>query len=111
VVCMGRGTGGGVLVRALHVTDGVGTVRARRAGQPRRAWTDGPGKLCRALGLDLRHDGLDLTRTDHGLRLVDRGLRVPDDQVRAGPRVGISKARDLPWRLRVDPSLVSPSVG
>ncbi|MCO5170015.1 MAG: DNA-3-methyladenine glycosylase [Planctomycetes bacterium] len=100
VSCEGAGTGAGVLVRALAPTHGLEQVAARRAGAPRRAWTDGPGKLCRALGITLGDDGQDLVEAAGPVRLV-AGPRAPDAAVVAGPRVGISKAVDLPWRFRL----------
>lgn len=101
VSCGPAGTGAGVLFRAIEPTDGVETIAARRAGAARRAWTDGPGKLCRALAITLADDGQDLLAPNARVRIVDRGERVPDERVVTGPRVGISKAVDLPWRFRV----------
>lgn len=102
VSCGPAGTGAGVLLRAIEATDGVDTIAARRQGAPRRAWTDGPGKLCRALAITLADDGQDLRGPvgEARVRLVDRGERVPDERVVVGPRVGISKAVDLPWRFK-----------
>lgn len=99
------GTGSGVLFRALVPTHGVEAIAARRARAPRRAWTDGPGKLCRALGVVLGDDGQDLAaRAPAGpVALLDAGRRAADAEVEAGPRVGISVATDLPWRLRLRP--------
>ena len=57
----------------------------------------GPGRLCRAFGLDLGLDGSDLCLGP--LRLLPRS--VPVGRILRGPRVGISKARDRPWRFAV----------
>lgn len=101
VSCEAAGTGAGVLVRALVPTHGLEQVAARRAGAPPRAWTDGPGKLCRALGITLADDGQDLVVGGGPVHLVPPARRASDAQVVAGPRVGISKAVDLPWRFRL----------
>lgn len=95
------GHGAGVLFRALVPTHGLELVAARRATAPRRAWTDGPGKLCKALAITLEDDGLDLVTGDGPVRLLDLGARVADADVVAGPRVGISLAVDLPWRFQL----------
>ena len=80
-----------ILIRALEPLGGVD------------ARTNGPGLLCRALGIDRRLDGADLTGDT--LRIEDRGLSVPDADIVAGPRVGIAFAGEpwvsLPWRLSV----------
>ena len=67
-----------------------GCVLIRAAGE----WT-GPGRLTRALGINLGHYGADLTAGD--LQLRD-GPRIIDSLVRITPRIGISKAADLPLR-------------
>lgn len=90
--------GAAVLLRALLPTDGIPEIQARRAPQPRRAWTDGPGKLCQALGVTLADDGAPVGER---IRIVSRGLEVPDAAVTATPRIGISKATELPWRFVV----------
>lgn len=97
VVTGSEGDGQAVLVRALDPVRGVEMMRLRRgAGRP---LADGPGKLCQALGIELGHDGLDVcSGGDPGL--FDDGIAPPSDPV-VGPRIGISKAVDLPWRWRV----------
>lgn len=102
VVCAPEGIGAAVLLRALLPTDGRDAIQRRRGDKPERIWTNGPGKLCAALGITLEDDGLDLQARDCPIRLVDRGVRYPDASVRTGPRVGISKAVDLPWRFLVE---------
>jgi DNA-3-methyladenine glycosylase len=65
----------------------------------------GPGKLCRALGIDKRHTGLDLVTSDE-LWVGDDGLAVERRQVRTGPRVNIDyagpRACRRHWRFWVD---------
>jgi DNA-3-methyladenine glycosylase len=93
------GRGEAVLIRALDLEDGVETAAVRRNNRPRRALSDGPGKLCQALGIDLGHDGHDLL-ANGDLRLVDDGVPPPSNPL-VGPRVGLTKAVDTPWRFRL----------
>lgn len=113
-VVTGRaGVAEAVLVRALVPTDGRRRVAARRRGQPQRSWSDGPGKVCRALAIDLEDDGTPIG-AEGAVVLLDRGLRFGDDEVLVGPRVGISKATELPWRFRVRPEVsrrIRPGAG
>ena len=102
VVAGARGIGAAVLVRALVPTDGREAIEARRGGRAERSWSDGPGKLCAALGITLEDDGQDLVGGGGPVVLIDRGVRYPDERVQVGPRIGISKARELPWRFFVD---------
>lgn len=104
VVLGEAGVASAVLLRGLLPTDGRQAIAARRRGHPERSWTDGPGKLCRALGITLDDDGVCLS--DGPVRLEDRGLRFGAREVVAGPRVGISQAVDLPWRFRVRPEVL-----
>ncbi len=103
VVAGREGEGNAVLVRALSPTDGREVIAERRSQRPERIWTDGPGKLCQALKISLEDDGQDLLG-DGPVRLVDRGLRYSDSRVEVGPRVGISKARELSWRFLLRPA-------
>ena len=69
------GDGQAVLLRAVTPVAGVDEIRARRPGRADRSLTDGPGKLCQAFGLDLRHDRLDLCASAVGR--LDRRRRRP----------------------------------
>lgn len=104
VVVGEAGVASAVLIRGLLPTDGREVIATRRQGHPERSWTDGPGKLCQALGITLEDDGLRLS--EGPVRLEDRGLRFDAREVIAGPRVGISQAVDLPWRFRVRPEVL-----
>ncbi len=101
------GDGQALLVRAVVPVGGRATMRARRrptvAGPGDRGVADGPGKLCQAFGIDLVHDGVDLCSPESAVRLVDDGDGPPpSSHVRVGPRVGISRAVDVPWRFRLE---------
>jgi DNA-3-methyladenine glycosylase len=98
VVVAPDGRGEAVLVRALEPLAGVPEMRERRRG--RRDLADGPGKLCEALGIELAHDGVDVVAPGGPVRLLDDGV-APARAPRTGPRVGISKAVDRPWRFRL----------
>jgi DNA-3-methyladenine glycosylase len=96
VVCQPDGTAGAVLLRAAAVEHGEDVVRARRkGGEPAARLLSGPGNLCRGLAISLRDNGADLCR---GGRL---SLLAPLDPppLSNGPRVGISRAADLPLRF------------
>jgi DNA-3-methyladenine glycosylase len=97
-VVTGRiGDGQAVLLRALSPLTGVEDM-VRRRGRATNL-TDGPGKLCQALGIDLALNGVRLTR-DSGIYVADDGTAVPAAP-RVGPRIGITKGADTPWRWRV----------
>lgn len=89
-----EGVGWGILIRGGEVLEGVGTVRRRRGRQDNL--TNGPGKVCQALGIDISHNGTDLLDPDSTIRLQPG---APAEYVMATPRIGISKARDRPWRF------------
>lgn len=86
--------GSAVLVRALEPTQGLPLMAERRGGLGERQSCSGPGKLCQALGVDLRHDGLPLDASPFTLLHADQTPNVA-----TGPRIGITKAAELPWRF------------
>lgn len=89
-----KGVGWGILIRGGDVVEGSG-VAARRRGR-KTELANGPGKLCQALGITLDLNGTDLLDSTS---IVHLEPGEPPDYVMATPRVGISKARDLPWRF------------
>jgi DNA-3-methyladenine glycosylase len=101
-VCGEAGEGVGVLLRAIEPVHGIEAMRAARGGASIRDRDigSGPGKLTQALGITGALDGADLVRNDRGIRIVDDGVPPPAMPV-AGPRVGISRAVDHPWRWHV----------
>src|SRR4051812_30846922 len=90
-VCEPEGVGAAVLIRALEPLEGIELMRVRRRGAA--GLTNGPGKLTQALGIEL---------TEHGTSLVDGPIQIlagdPLPYV-TGPRIGITKAAELPWRF------------
>ena len=91
-VC-GEGPGSAVLIRALEPTEGLEAMRARRGLADIRALCSGPGKLCQALAVTRAHDGLRLDAPPFALERGEAG------EIVAGPRIGITKAADAPWRF------------
>jgi DNA-3-methyladenine glycosylase len=90
-----EGEAAAVLIRALEPTAGLEAMRTRRGDRPDRELCSGPGKLTEALGVGLEHNGADLSR--------DPFLLLPPDgdapEVVTGPRIGITKAVERPWRF------------
>ncbi len=93
-----EGEAAAVLIRALEPTAGLEAMRARRRGRPDAELCSGPGKLTEALGIGLDANGADLAREPFLLLPPEPGWR---GEVVAGPRVGITKATELPWRFSV----------
>ena len=83
-----------VLIRAIEPTDGIGKMRRRRGLEDLRALCSGPGKLCAALGITGDLDGRMLDAPPFELAVAPRPPNVA-----IGPRIGITKAVDVPWRF------------
>ena len=89
-----------VLVRALEPLDGIPLMQTRRPGAHKLVdLTNGPGKLCSALGITGSMSAKPLQRKPLRVR---EGERVPDSQVRVTTRIGITRAADWPMRWIVD---------
>ena len=100
-----EGDAAAVLIRAIEPTHGLEEMRRRRGVQADDQLCSGPGKLTEALGIGLSENGADLNR-DPFLLLP----REPDwsGEILTGPRVGITKAVERPWRFALaDSSFVS----
>lgn len=92
------GEAAAVLIRALEPTLGLAAMRARRGGRPDRELCSGPGKLTEALGIGLEANGADLGEEPFLLAPREPGW---EGEIVAGPRVGIAKAAERPWRFRL----------
>jgi DNA-3-methyladenine glycosylase len=92
-----EGRAAAVLIRALEPTAGLGAMRARRGERPDRDLCSGPGKLTEALGIGLERNGDDLTRDPFELAAPEGRWR--EAEVVTGPRIGITKATERPWRF------------
>ena len=82
-----------MLIRALQPTHGLALMRRRRGVPEERALCSGPGKLCQALGITIKHSELPLDQPPFALH-----ARPGKPEIVAGVRIGITKAVDLPWR-------------
>jgi DNA-3-methyladenine glycosylase len=98
VVCGPEGVAYGCLLRSGEVVDGVELARERRHPAGDRDLARGPGRLTQALGLAREHRGVDLLG-DGPVRLEAADGDV--GEVATGPRVGVSRAADVPWRFWV----------
>lgn len=96
-VCEPAGVGAAVLIRALEPVDGIELMRERRGLERLQDLCSGPGKLTQALGVELIDNGTDLR--SGGLVIRPRPAAWSEVTVVSGPRIGITKAVDLPWRF------------
>jgi len=105
LVCGAGPSGSAVLVRALAPTDGLPSMRARRGTDVLRQLCAGPGRLCQALGVTGALDGLALDTAPFAI-----ALRPAPVEIVVGPRIGLTRAVDTPWRfgLRGSPFLSRP---
>ena len=88
-----------ILIRGLEPVEGIELMRERRQGHADRTLTNGPGKLCIALGIDRRLDAADLLGESVW---IEEGRTVTPRSIDCGPRVGIAYAQewvDKPWRF------------
>jgi DNA-3-methyladenine glycosylase len=82
-----------VLIRAIEPLEGLEKMRRRRGLKDLRLLCAGPGRLCEALGISRAHNGLPLDAPP--FRLERRTGRV---EIAVGPRIGLTKAVEQPWR-------------
>jgi len=87
-----------VLIRAVEPVEGIELMRKRRQGQPDHNLTNGPGKLCIAMGIDRKLDAANLL----GNKVwIEDAEKIPPRRIASGPRIGIDYAEewaDKPWR-------------
>jgi DNA-3-methyladenine glycosylase len=102
VVAEPDGTAGGVLIRALDPLTGIEEMQRRRGVRKIGELANGPGKLTKALGITLAHDGVDVTRGP--ILVLDDGL--DGFEIAASRRIGISKSQELLLRF----CLVQPKI-
>lgn len=91
-----------VLIRAILPSEGIEIIKSRRGKQPRKRWTDGPGKLTQALGIDGQHNKLDITAKDSAV-FIEEDRPIPDKDVTTSPRIGLYTVpepwKSIPWRF------------
>ena len=97
-----EGTASAVLIRALEPTDGIELMKERRGRDEVEGLCSGPGKLTEALGVDLSLNGADLLAPPFALEPATGAWAAAE--VVTGPRIGITKAAELPWRYSVSGS-------
>lgn len=94
-----------VLIRGLEPLEGIEIMQKRRKNMDvKPLLTAGPGRLGMALGIKKAHSGVSLMDKKGGIWIEDRGVKVDEDQIIAGPRVGMSTAEECsnwPWRFRI----------
>jgi len=105
VVCEPEGSASAILIRAIEPTAGIAAMQRRRGLKEPRSLCSGPGKLCEALGVTIRHNGLPLDKPPFEIR-----ARAAAPDIVTGPRIGITKAVEHPWRygLKGSPYLSKP---
>jgi DNA-3-methyladenine glycosylase len=99
VVCEEEGRAAAVLLRAVEPLAGLERMHHNRGGRPSRDLSNGPGKLCQAFGITLADYGRSLLR---GPLHVEPSRAQSREDVRCGPRVGVSRARELRLRFFLD---------
>ena len=111
LVCLGdQGSASAVLLRAGAIVAGEDLARARRtrgpAAIPARDLARGPARLCQALAIDRALDGADACVPSSPLR-IRSGTSSASARILTGPRVGVSRAAEIPWRfwLEGDPTV------
>jgi DNA-3-methyladenine glycosylase len=98
-VCDAPGRPDAILIRALEPTHSLDRMRERRHVDAERALCSGPGKLCQALGVTREHDAAALDEPPFELLARETTPRIV-----TGPRIGITRAADLPWRYGLEGS-------
>ncbi|HEX5456515.1 MAG TPA: DNA-3-methyladenine glycosylase [Candidatus Saccharimonadales bacterium] len=101
IVAENEGVGAGVLIRALEPTQGIELMKKRRNQENIHNLCNGPAKLVQAMGI---------SKEDYGKPLYEGGLYVTEPKLKNikiafGPRIGISKAQEKPWRFWIEDSL------
>jgi len=90
-----EGHPGAVLIRAGEPLQGEAVIKRRRKGAARAQWTNGPGRLCRALGVPMSYNRESLQGPK--IWVLDDGFKP--ESISTSPRVGIRQAVDRPWRF------------
>ncbi|MBS1250613.1 MAG: putative 3-methyladenine DNA glycosylase [Chloroflexi bacterium] len=96
---------GAVLIRAIIPEEGQEIIAARRDGIPPAQWTNGPAKLCQALGIDGGLNNYNIC-APHAPLFVEQGEKIPDERVQTTARVGLNTVpepwKSIPWRFVVE---------
>ncbi|RLD03071.1 MAG: DNA-3-methyladenine glycosylase [Chloroflexota bacterium] len=96
---------GAVLIRAIAPEEGKSIIAQRRGNQPKKHWTDGPGKISIALGINGDLNGLN-TCAPRSQIFIENGQDLNPGLISTGPRVGLESVpepwRSIPWRFVVN---------
>jgi DNA-3-methyladenine glycosylase len=92
-VCERTGSASAVLIRAIQPTRGLAVMRRRRGLRDERLLCAGPGRVCEALGITVTHNGLALDEPPFQVC-----AREGEVDLAIGPRIGITRAVEMPWR-------------
>jgi DNA-3-methyladenine glycosylase len=93
-IVVGPDPGSAVLIRALEPTGGLDVMRQRRGVEDVRQLCSGPGKLCQAMAVTRAHDGLAIDEAPFAMAPPAHPVALV-----VGPRIGITRAAELPWRF------------
>jgi DNA-3-methyladenine glycosylase len=93
-VCREEGHGAGVLIRAIEPLTGLDAMRQRRGLEPSKLLCSGPGRVAQALGITHGNNGMSLLEAPFHIEAPEE-----DYPLATGPRIGITKAVDVPWRF------------
>lgn len=93
-VCREPGHGAGVLIRAIEPLTGLDAMRQRRGLEPVKLLCSGPGRLAQALAITHRNNGMSLFEPPFHIEPPEE-----DFPIVSGPRIGLTKAVDVPWRF------------
>ncbi len=101
VVTGETGTASAVLIRAVEPLYGHDFMAKNRANQPQKNWTNGPGKLTKAMGINQSHNKQNLCRPSSVI-WIEAHTDLPNNQICCGPRIGLGKTpepwKSMPWR-------------
>lgn len=98
VVVGEEGYGAAVLIRAVEPIEGENDIIQNRGGKTGVNLTNGPAKLCQALGINMKMNGHNLGDTP--LKLIPQPAIAKEDIITT-TRIGISKAKDVKWRFYI----------
>jgi DNA-3-methyladenine glycosylase len=110
VVTGKEGFGAAVLLRGIEPVEGSDIMAYNRYGvkdidkKKTINLTNGPGKICRAFGIDRAHNGIDLT--GNKIYILNSALAEEKD-ILVSERIGIKKSVELPWRFYLNNNFVS----
>lgn len=99
VVTGREGVAGAVLIRAVEPISGIDAMVKNRPVKNKFNLTNGPGKLTKALDVDIKHNGIDLTSSENELYIATGA--VEDFKIDKSPRVGISSGKELLLRFSI----------